>query len=413
MKRILVIAQHEFLKGIGQKAYFFSVMAFPLMILALGAIRSFDAAQFVLYRSQAIGVIDRAGVIDFSIAEGVQARETPSEQGGPAGPPEWLIMPYEDIDTGLEDLQSGKVEALYVVGSDYRTSGRVETYARDELGPQESKAAGLAVLENLIRASMLKTRVADETVNRVLSPTDLTRLVVTEEGTIISERSQRERLIAWMAPVSLGTLLAVWIMISSRYLVVATQEEGANRVMEVILSSVRPEQLLWGKLIGLSGVSFLHLTAFFVIVGLVRSAFWTFLNLPVRTLAVCLVFCMAGYLFYAGLMTAAGMTGLSRAATFITLSAWIPIMMVGPLSGDPNGTLAQVLSIIPLTSTMTMVLRLGLATVPITDVIISLAVLIVSAYLTVYVGAKAFRVGTLMLGKRVSLVEITRWLRAA
>jgi ABC-2 type transport system permease protein len=413
MEKILVIAQREFMMAVGRKAYVLSILVFPIMILSLGVAQSINAEQAGARRSQAIGVIDPGGVIDFSITEKARTGGEPSVIGASAETPPFRIARYGDMDQALKDLQSGELAVFYVVPTDYRATGKVEAYARDELNPKETHDSHLAALQNLLRASVLGPQVAAETVSLVISPINVTEMAVSDKGAIAPARSQYEKLIVWMAPLGLSMVLGMWIMISSRYMLSAAMEEEANRVMEVMLSSVSPAQLLCGKLVGLSGVAFLHLTVFLAIVGLARSTFWSFLILPLSTLAICLVFCVAAYLFYAGLLVTAGMAGWGRSASFMALTVWIPMIMVDAISSDPNGALARALSFIPWTATLTMVLRLSLATVPTPDVLISLAVLIASAYLAVRGGARVFHVSTLMTGKRASVAEVTRWLRTA
>jgi ABC-2 type transport system permease protein len=413
MNKILIIAQREFLMAVGHKAYFISLIIFPLLILGFGLLQSINVEQAMLSRSLTIGVIDQAGVIDFSVAEKVQTIEVSSASGVPGEPQQFKIIPYAKTEEALPDLRTGKLGVLYVLPPDYRNRGMAETYMRDEVKPREPYELELAVFQNLVKVSALRQQVTPEELDRLIAPIKVTRLVVAENGTIHPARDPYESQITWMAPIGLITVLAIWVMLSSRYMLSSAREEEANRVMEVMLSTVKSNQLIWGKLLGLSGVAILQMLTFLCIVGLVRTTLWTFLTLSASTLALCLVFAIAGYLFYAGFMTAVGLAGWGRAASFMTLIVWLPVLMADTVANEPNGTAAQALSYFPLTASMTMVLRLSLSNLTVADILAPLIVLIVCAYLAVYCGAKVFRISTLMLGKRVTLSEITRWLRSA
>jgi ABC-2 type transport system permease protein len=413
MRKTLIIAQREFRMGIQRKAFALSAVIFPLAILGIGAANSFNSATVSSRSSHTIGVIDRAGAIDFSLAQKVLALEAPPESDDLTQAPDFRVTRFEEMQAALQDLASRKLDALFVLPSDFPATSTVEIYTRDGASPKEMHGPELAVFHSLLRASVLASVSRPETVDRVLSPVDLSEYAVADDGTVTAARRQSEKLVVLMAPVGLIMLLGFWIMMSSRLMFAAATEESTNRAMEVMLSSVKPDQLLGGKLIGLSALSLLQLAVFFAIVGTVRSTFWTFLNLPAGTLALCLIFCIAGYLFYSGLMITIGMTGWARSAGIMQLSVWVPVIFLDSISGDPNGDLARILSLIPWTSPLTMVVRLGVGAVPVPEVLGSLAVLAAGSYLILRGGTRLFRANTLMLGKRVSVSEIGRALRAS
>lgn len=401
MKKIFVIIQREFLMGASQKAYLISTVIFPLLILAIGLLQIFSVERRSPSPHDKIAIVDRAQALDFSLAENAQDQQ-------------YRVVRYEDVNAGLNDLRRGQVAIVYVIPQDYSARGKIETYTLDTARPQETFEGEANFLQTLLRASELKrSQVPDELLTRMASPLEFTPFSVADDGTVLESRSRRERMIAWAAPLSLAMVLSIWIILSSRLMLTAMMEENENRVVEIVLSSVRAEQLVWGKLIALIGLALLQLMAYLFIVSVVRFTSWTFLDLPLLTLALSFVFCVAGYVFYAGLMTAAGMTGWGRFAGFLTLIVWIPILVWDILASDPNGNLARLLSYIPLTSAVTMFLRLNLTTVPLIDIVGSLLILIVSAYVTVIGGAKIFRTTVLLSGKRFRLNEILRLLREA
>jgi ABC-2 type transport system permease protein len=103
----------------------------------------------------------------------------------------------------------------------------------------------------------------------------------------------------------------------------------------------------------------------------------------------------------------------SQLSTPLALVTAAPVFFIVNLMSAPNGVIARVLSFIPLTSPLTMMFRLTMANVPVIDIVVSLVILAVSAYLSVHSAAKIFRAASLMYGKRIRLAEVVRWLRAA
>jgi ABC-2 type transport system permease protein len=189
-------------------------------------------------------------------------------------------------------------------------------------------------------------------------------------------------------------------------------------VIEILLSSVKPEQLLAGKIIGLCGAGLTQIAAWLTIVVVPALYFLPFLNLRWDQLFVALIFFPLGYLVFGSLMGGTASLGNNmresqQASMIWTFSAILPLMLFPAIIAQPNGTLARVLSYIPLTAPGTIMLRIGATRVPLWDIALSAAILIASLFLIIRLSAKLFRMGTLMYGKKPSVVEIVRWLRAA
>ena len=413
MRKVFIIAQREFSMGLRRKAFIFSAILFPLVIMGIGAANAYNSATLSSRRSHTIGVIDRAGVIDFSLAAKVLALEAPPASDDLTESQGFRVRRYEELQPALDEVRSRRLDALFILPLDYEVTRAAEVYTRDGASPKEIHGPELAFFQSLLHASVLASVSSRETVDQILSPLEISEYAVADSGTVSAARRQSEKLGLLTAPMGLIMLLGLWIMMSSRLMFAASIEETANRAMEVMLSSVGPNQLLLGKLFGLSGLAFLQLGLFFAVIGAVRSTFWTFLNLPAGTLVLCLLFCAAGYLFYSGLMITIGMTGWGRSAGFMQLSIWAPLIFLDSITGDPNGSLARVLAHIPWTSSLTMIVRLGLGPVPVLEIISSLALLTGSAYFVLRGGAKLFRTNTLMQGKRVTFAELGRALRAS
>jgi ABC-2 type transport system permease protein len=130
------------------------------------------------------------------------------------------------------------------------------------------------------------------------------------------------------------------------------------------------------------------------------------------------VYFLLGYLLFAGLMAGTGVLGNSpqesgQLSAFWTLASVIPMFLLAPISESPNSWLARGLSFFPLTAPVTMLLRVSAGEVPMLDVVISIAVLIIGIVAAIMGAAKIFRAAALMYGKRPSLREIMRWLREA
>ncbi len=248
----------------------------------------------------------------------------------------------------------------------------------------------------------------------------------------------------------LGFLLYMFIFVYGSMIMMSVIEEKTNRIIEIVISSVKPFQLMTGKIIG---VSLAGLTQF-VMWGILISVFSTlftsffgisasyentelilnasedseissaalgmisaFMNLPLLNIMIAFVFYfLGGYLLYSSIFAAIGaaVDNQTDAQQFIMPITIILIvaLYVGILTvpEDPNGIVAQIFSYIPLTSPVVMMMRIPHG-VPLFEQIISLLILFLSVILVIWIAAKIYRIGILMYGKKPSYKDLIKWLK--
>ena len=227
-------------------------------------------------------------------------------------------------------------------------------------------------------------------------------------------------------------------------------EEKTSRIVEVMITSVKPTQLLLGKIIGIAGVGllqFLILIAFSTIIysvagsiGLLGSdisevtpggaimentesqtvlnevieSFKTF-NIP-KLIGFFVFYWLGGYLLYGALFAAAGSAVDAEADTQqfmipLTIPLLITLMLATPMMQEPNGTLAVWLSLIPFSSPLAMMIRLPFGGVQTLEIALSMLLLIIGFLGTTWISAKIYRVGILTYGKKASYKDLYKWLR--
>lgn len=423
MKKILVIARREFLVTVTRKGYIFAVIGLPLFFLAMGSIGYWTgtAAEKASEARGPIAVIDRAKIIDFSLAQSLPpTSEAQSDPLTPARSGESVrFVSYSDLQQALDELKQNRLSACYVIEADYLTSGKVIVYTqeRDGLFTQLSRP-GQSELHELLRASLVKGKIPDAWLQRVLEPSRPEELRVSPRGSILPARSQFEELAEFFGPFGMFILLTMAIFLSSGYLLQGIAEEKQNRVIEVLLSSVKPTHLIAGKILGLGAAGLLQVAFYVALLIIPVTTMFAFLHISVGKLLLSVVYFVLGYLLFASLMAGTGVIGntvqeSSQLSVVWTMTSMIPMFLLGPLSEDPHSLLARGLSYFPLTAPVTMLLRISAANVPVTDVLISIGTLMLGIYLAVKAAAKVFRAASLMYGKRPSLPEIFRWLREA
>jgi ABC-2 type transport system permease protein len=215
-----------------------------------------------------------------------------------------------------------------------------------------------------------------------------------------------------------------------------------TRVAEVVISSVKPETLLGGKVLGVGAVGLTQIVAWlgisaylitFVAPMVMKGsaagaaaaasasaspASAALSSLTPMVLGVTLVYFLIGFAFYATLYAAAGAMVNSeqeaqQAAIPVMLLAMSTWLLVNPVLIAPSGTLAVVLSWLPWSSPIIMPMRMGLTSVSPISVVGSMLVAIAGSVFAVWLSARIYRVGMLMYGKKPSFKEVARWIRYA
>jgi ABC-2 type transport system permease protein len=421
MRKALLIARWEFRSAVMRRAYLFAVLALPLLFGGIGAITAFTARSAQRSASGApIAIVDRAGFVDLAFAaEQAASRGADATAQLPVAAPQLPLVAYTDVDTAIADVAANKASAAYVIEPDYLATGRITTYSRDT-GTFGQPAANQRVgqVSDAIRASLLKNRLSGDDLNRAYAPAArITRRAVDSSGQV-SESSAGFNLGRFISSFGVFMLFTMSIFFSAGFLQQATLEDRQNRVFEILLSSADANQLLMGKIIGLGGAGLLQVAIYVVLLLLPGSTLLGLIDVPVARLGLSLVYFVIGYLLFASFMASTGMLGRTpqesaQMSAFWTMAAISPMFFLASIMTAPNGWLSRVLSFFPLSSPVTMLVRLTAAEVPILDIVVSIAVGIVSVYFALRATARIFRAATLMYGKRPNLPELLRWLRTA
>jgi ABC-2 type transport system permease protein len=248
--------------------------------------------------------------------------------------------------------------------------------------------------------------------------------VTLDEQGDISTESPFSWLGDFVLPYIFSILFVITIFTTSGFLLQGVSEEKEGRIIEILLSSISPTQLLAGKILGLGTLGLIQVffwiaagaallgaaTAMFALAGVIK--------LTLSTVALGVVYFVLGYLLFATLMAVAGSMGTTQResqqiASIFSLAAAVPWMTMGILFANPNSPIAVALSYFPLTSPVMMLLRLGISAVPAHQIAISLVLLLLGIALSLWAGAKIFRMGLLMYGKRPGLKDLARAFKQA
>ena len=418
--RIIAIAKFELLSVVKRWSYLITTFGLPLFLALISGTVLGAQTYFLTQRvseSSAFGLIDEADVVDESVFE---------DDGGARV---WKVNAievelYDSLDAGRDDLEAGRIRALYVVEPDYLETGEVRA-VQSEKTPLLSMHGMTVepVLRSLLRRSLMVDRLDNELQERVIAPAYFVRTRLAPGGDdVVGVDETIDLLVRTTIPLFLGVLLLTALLSASGYLVQTVSTDKESKIVEVLLSSVTPEEVLAGKLFGLGAAGLLQFAVWSSMVVFVAmsasAALASFVTIPWGAIAVAPVLFVLGYLFMGSLMLATAALGANAAESQKLTVGWamlaiLPLMVMVVLLDDPNGFLGQLMTWIPFTSPLTVILRLAVDSsgIALWEVIGSMLVLVLSTWISIRVGARLFRVGFLLTGSRPSLAELWRQAR--
>ncbi len=435
---IRTIAFYEFLFTIKRKSYYLVTFGMPLILLAYFSLITLivlaSVPSQISEMQKPIGMIDLSGLLGNEggpLHNVAQGEIVEIEGGVPAEiaeledipvPMEQLeflskrsIIPYSDIESAKLALKNETVRQVTVIPVDYITEGRFDVYVdrSDLLG----STMDLSWVSELLADQLLaKTDLDADQLDRVQHMSGSTEYEIGESGEFVKV-DKLSKGFSLGLPLAIAGLLIIALMMNSSLLLASIAEEKENKVMEVIVSSVSADHLLFGKVLGIVLAGLLQIAVWMAMIAVVPAMSMMLVQQPFEyelnlfQLGIGVVFILLGFVFYGCLLAGMGSLGSSykdcqQLSVVVILFACVPMMAPMIFVTSPNGMVARVLSMVPLFSPVAMMMRLGVTKVPWWEVIVSFLILLVSIYLAIKFSARLFRAGTLMQGKKPGIREI-------
>ncbi len=397
MKKIWLILKNEFINTISRRSFVLVLFLFPLIGFGVGWFTTIGSRQTPA-SVQAIvgsaistkpeGLVDQSQLVK-TIPEYLQDK----------------FVIYESQEKAQNAFKAGTIDAFYVIEPDYLQSGKVKYY-RNDFNP-------LGGLENTDSLTDLMTYSLLQGDAKLVSRTQNTLNLEVE---YTSEQTARD-------PNSMATIFVPYIVTFLFYTVIfgsaslmlnSVSNEKQNRVIEILASSVKPIELMTGKIIALGGA------------GLIQVIVWSGAGLLILKVAGSeipdvaafqfpgsffvwgIAFFILGYLIYGGLMAAVGaivpnLREASQMTMFMIVPLIIPLMFITELATNPNGGVSIALSLFPLTSPVAMMTRLTATAVPLWQPVLTVMLLIGFVFFILRATAGIFRAQNLLTGKTLNL----------
>ena len=399
MKKTLLVGLREFLQRVRKRGFLLTSIGTPLLLIVIWAFTGvFDSSpgQPLEDLAQAnrpdkvIGYVDQASLIR-TIPDPVPAD---------------LFRAFPDTEAAEAALEGGDIGAYYVIPSDYRQTGSVQRISPQlPTMPPDTQWLNWTLIANLFPDA------GPEQIAQLRWPFDSSG----PEFVALSPEGEAGAGGNTMLPCLVTIAVMIPLFTSGSFLLQSLTQEKGSRVMEILLVSLRPRQLLTGKLLGLGALTLVQYVIWaaigllaLVVTGRGASQLLSGISLSANELLLVVPYVLGCFTLYAGIMAGLGALSpdmeSSRAWVFvISLPMMVPIYLWQPIATSPNGPLAAALSVIPFSAPVAMLMRMTSTAVPVWQIGASLALLLVTGVGMIWLMARLFRVQTLLSGESPSL----------
>ena len=436
MSNISIIIGREFNERVRKKSFIITTLLMPVLMLVLMAapalIMNFSKGEL-----KRIAVIDESGLVAPALESNEEIAYEPTS------------LTTDEARRELTDFFG----VLYIGSDILQNSSNVRLYANSSTSLSiESDITGQ--IERILEAEKLKNYHIDN-LQQILDEVKTTVML----QTFRNDKSQEEDAQSQSSAVAtatgyiLGFVLYMFLLIYGSMVMQSVIEEKNNRVLEVIVSSVRPFELMMGKILGVAAVAVVQVLIWGVLIVVAGSvvmpqlmpadamasvqamqqgmpdaamggmdsdmlqivAALTDLGYIVKIFVCLLLFIVGGYLLYSAMFAAVGsavdnVQDASQLQMPVTLPIILALLMMIAVIKDPNSPLAFWFSLIPFTSPVVMMARIPYG-IPAWEVALSLVLLYASFVAMVWLAGKIYRVGIFMYGKKPTFRELLKWMK--
>lgn len=426
-QRVRSVARREFLARVRSRWFLFSTLVVPVLFLGamiLPAVlvdRSIDDPKPILVIDPAV-----SGIAN-QLIEALRASEVPAEllvdRGLRTTPdPSNLDSLRSRIIAGQASSEAERPAAWLYLPPDVIETGTAVLVEDRDTGPVLRRRVSSALQEVVTTARLEQAGVGAATIEGVLRPTSLSVEPLSAEDGPAGLR----QVLGFMFAMALYVMFIVYGQMIAR----GVLEEKTSDIVEILISSLRPWEMMLGKILGIGGVGLTQVAIWGVVIA-VASMFGLAgaapalaeLGLDISGVAVpwdlilwSLVYFVTGYLLYSGVFAAAGALVTSEQDVQQVLipalmPIILPILILPAAMQTPDAPWVVAMSLFPFFSPILMPMRIAASHVPVWQSALAVVLLLAATLVLAWAAGRIYRVGILMKGKRPNLPELVRWLR--
>lgn len=410
MHNVWLIAKREYLERIRTKAFLFFTILFPLLMIGGIVVEAVTSTHSKSTSHITVVSHDQQLATDLQaeLENGKDSRMTVDVISPPASDTR-SILDGELADKSLDGY-------LWITPGTQANARPSFSYTPRSAGDISTKGAISSALRTvLVRERLAHQGMVASDVNSLMQPVEVD---TTQAGKNADTTS------TFIAIYVLFFLMYFVIMLYGMNVARSIIEEKTSRVFEVLLATIKPEEMMAGKMLGVGSVGLTQVFIWLIAAILLTSTSLVssiaggsvHISLSAMQIVFFVVFFVLGFMLYASIAAALGaMTNseqeLQQLNMFLVMPLACCFFALGIIVSNPNSVLSTILSLIPFMTPLIMYLRLSLAAVPVWQLALSIGLMLVTIYAILWVASRIYRVGILMYGKKPTLPEILRWLK--
>lgn len=412
MKKAITVAKWEFIEKVKSKAFIISLFLTPAIIIAFSVLPTLMATK-ESDSTKAIGILDLTQQYFTDLKEEIEVYKL-----GKNIPAYAILNNYKPELTKDSLIKSadamvieGKIDGYILIRKNGNDSLKVE-FRSKSIGNFQDIARFEEAFNNLrIKRKLAAENVSPQIIESIKQRINVNQIKIEKPG----EEGKGGFETVFFSSIIFILLLMMMIIYSGQMLVRSMLEEKSNRLIEILISSCTPQDLLFGKVFGLSTLGLTQVFVWLLIgVSLVGAAI-----VPITSfdnIQLILLYFILGFVFYTTLFVGIGSVATTeqeaqQITSYLSLLLVLPSVFIISTLQNPDSTLVKVLSYIPFTLPSVMILRVNVSPIELWEIIATILIMILSIIIAIRISAKIFRFGVLYYGKMPSLKEIKVWLK--
>ena len=414
MNRLWAIVRREYLERVRSKAFLIATLLGPILMAALTIAPALLAGR--AGKPLHLALLDETGRLKGALEAALKTKRLQDQ-------PRFILETAGDGDLEANEralktkVLEGRLDGYLKLPKDALTRSAAEYY-----GKTVSNMVDIRLLEDAVSSAITSERLTGAGVDRSRVE-ELTRGADLKPVRLSATGEREDRGAGFLLSFTLMMMLYTTLLMWGQAVLTSVIEEKSSRVVEVIVSSVRPHHLLAGKLLGVGAAGLTQFLAWVVtllLISLFAAGIAAGLGagklpeIAPLTLVFFVVYFLLGYLMYAALFAAVGScvntTQEAQSLAFPVMTPLILAVMFFPMVlQSPDSPLSVALSLVPLFAPLLMFLRISILTPPFWQIAVSVLLCVLTIVLILLVASRVYRVGILMYGKRPTFPEIMKW----
>ena len=328
------------------------------------------------------------------------------------GNPQFIFSRFPNEKTALDSVLSKSINGFLFIPASVQDSGQVNYFSLSLSNIKLYRNLSRILNQVVIEQRMIDQNIDVSLVGQLSRRIAFETFEIDEDG----ETSEGDELSSFLVPYLFLMILFMTVFMSGQLLLRSVMEERTSRTIEILLSSVTPDELMRGKILGLGALGLTQM-CFYLIVGLAVTEYKELATIEFSQIPIFLIYFITGYLFYAAIFAAMGTFFTSeqeaqQSSGIISIVAVLPIVFASYFISNPSSAFTIGATYIPPLTPFMMIIRIGTGSVEIPEIIYTMILMIISCWFMLKISGKIFRTAVLLYGKKVTIKEVLRWIRA-